>query len=157
MTSYIYIIEAEELERIKIGVADNPDARLSALRALSPCTIRIAALITVGNREDAFLLESELHKRYVSRRIHGEWFDVSADEAINDLQWSVRIASINFSIERREQTHSVPLSLRIPDAFEAALTAYSNGLSKKDVIDQNIARKSTAYAAWKQFSDEREK
>jgi hypothetical protein len=40
---------------------------------------------------------------------------------------------------------------RSPNAFQEALKAYSNGLSKQEVINQGIAKKSTAYAAWTEY------
>jgi Meiotically Up-regulated Gene 113 (MUG113) protein len=56
---------------VKIGIAVDPNRRLSELRIGCPYPMR---LLGVGAFPDADLAERALHARFHNARIHGEWF-----------------------------------------------------------------------------------
>ena len=66
----IYFILAEEVNRVKIGFANKPGMRLSKLQTDSPCIVKPLAYI-----EGDVAAERELHERFASLRIRGEWFE----------------------------------------------------------------------------------
>lgn len=68
----IYFILAPDMNRLKIGFAENPRGRLSKLQTDSPCPVELLAFIEGGVEE-----ERELHQRFAAHRIAGEWFDYS--------------------------------------------------------------------------------
>jgi len=68
----VYFIEGAG--RIKIGVAQDPQSRLDALQTGSPVPLNILAVC-----EGGYERESELHQRFVSSRLYGEWFYASAE------------------------------------------------------------------------------
>lgn len=67
--SYVYFIEAEGLERIKIGRAADPQRRLLQLQTASPAPLRLVCSIPGGSFE-----EESMHKLFASDRIQLEWF-----------------------------------------------------------------------------------
>jgi hypothetical protein len=76
----IYLIEAPTGE-VKIGIAENAYTRLQALRCSYPRGE--ARLVWVSeHRVDAWSIEAELHKQLTPNRLNGEWFDITADEAV---------------------------------------------------------------------------
>lgn len=65
----VYFIRAEDRGLIKIGVAKDPWSRLGKLRADCPCAV---ALLAFEDGDET--REKELHERFASARLKGEWF-----------------------------------------------------------------------------------
>ena len=76
MTCYVYIIQSGEGKNppIKIGVANDPEKRMSELQTGSPFLLRLKAKILCDSRKKAYELESWLHGRFSNVNINGEWF-----------------------------------------------------------------------------------
>ncbi|NXY98791.1 GIY-YIG nuclease family protein [Streptomyces sp. BR123] len=66
-----YLIGAGGSPLVKIGVAVDPVKRLTALQTGSPARLMILWV----HPSD---VERDLHNRFASCRVHGEWFDLSA-------------------------------------------------------------------------------
>jgi len=73
----LYFIQSVTGGPVKIGVARNPEERLKQHQTGSPFPLRIIKTIKRVSPK----YESELHKRFSSFRLHGEWFS----ETILDL------------------------------------------------------------------------
>jgi len=67
--SYVYFIEAVGLDKIKIGVSDNPENRVQQLATGSAVTLRLKAKMS----GDA-LTEREMHKKFQHLQVDREWF-----------------------------------------------------------------------------------
>lgn len=69
----VYFIQCNGADGpVKIGIAVDPQRRLSELRIGCPYPMELLATAVV---EDADLAERRLHMRFAARRIHGEWFE----------------------------------------------------------------------------------
>lgn len=66
----IYFIAANAVHAVKIGITADPVARLWVHQTHSPVSLYVAAVDRAGDR----LTEAELHWRFRSSRMHGEWF-----------------------------------------------------------------------------------
>ena len=67
---FIYFIQGEKTHLIKIGQTRNdPYKRLDALQSYSPDKLRLLKVIYAEAD-----YEHQLHKRFASNRVHGEWF-----------------------------------------------------------------------------------
>jgi hypothetical protein len=64
---FVYFVECDE--RIKIGVARDPERRLRSLQTGNPSQLRILAVVA-GDAD----LEQAIHAKFESTRIGGEWF-----------------------------------------------------------------------------------
>jgi hypothetical protein len=73
-----YIIHARGTHFYKIGQSDRIDGRLYELQSASPLALKLVAVSA------SLSLESELHEKYRTWRIRGEWFRLE-DDQINDL------------------------------------------------------------------------
>jgi hypothetical protein len=67
--SYVYFIEAVGLDKIKIGVSDNPEKRLQQLATGSAVSLKLKAKM-LGDA----LTESEMHRKFDHLRVDREWF-----------------------------------------------------------------------------------
>lgn len=67
--SYVYFLEAQGLDKIKIGVSKNPEARLKQLMTGSPSALKLLAYYP-GNEIE----EKTLHEQFSDCRHDGEWF-----------------------------------------------------------------------------------
>jgi hypothetical protein len=76
--SYVYVIWSE-CGRAKIGTTDNPSARVSTLARQSPYPLDFIALM-MCKRGLGWFFEERLHELFKSRRVHGEWFDLTLEE-----------------------------------------------------------------------------
>jgi hypothetical protein len=70
----VYFVEAEGLDRIKIGTATDIEKRFAELRTMSPVPLKLLAAVQGG-----VPVEQALHDRFAADRLHGEWFRASAD------------------------------------------------------------------------------
>lgn len=73
-TQYVYFIQAVNGGPIKIGIAYSPEERLAQIQNMSPVQLRI-----LGVRRGGAQHEAELHKLFAASRLHGEWFEPSAE------------------------------------------------------------------------------
>ncbi len=72
---------------IKIGFTTNIRLRLRKLRSQTPNTLKLLGTIP-GTRRD----EARLHDRFYSKRIWGEWFDISEQQVVEILECTDYIA-----------------------------------------------------------------
>lgn len=69
---FVYVIQAQESGRIKIGISANPAKRLSQVQNGNPEHLRLVGAVPGGRR-----LESQLHSELAQYRLCGEWFEPS--------------------------------------------------------------------------------
>jgi len=65
----------------KIGISNNPKSRMSAIKTSSPLGVN---LIGYKSFKDDLKKEKELHRKYSSSRVSGEWFILS-DKDLNEI------------------------------------------------------------------------
>jgi len=91
---YVYFIRVGNTPYVKIGVAENPTARLEALQAGHPDELTLEAVVRCEAVEAAYKLESTLHYRYQRRNVRREWYELSPDDvkalASNELTIHVK-------------------------------------------------------------------
>ena len=68
----IYFVQGDT--HVKIGRTTNLTVRLTALQAASPVPLRLLATLTEGATDEA-----TLHRRFAHLRVHGEWFQQTAE------------------------------------------------------------------------------
>lgn len=74
----VYAIQSEA-GLVKIGVSGNPSKRLGQLAFAAPAKLALSFATDV--RQDANAVERAAHAILAEKRRHGEWFDVTAQEA----------------------------------------------------------------------------
>lgn len=75
----LYVVRGTNLQRVKIGCANDVPKRIAALRTGSPDT-----LVLVGSVSGAGHLEKFLHRHYAADRVQGEWFGGRAFEELSN-------------------------------------------------------------------------
>ena len=74
---YLYLVQCNNTNFYKIGVAKTPEERLQALQIGCPYPL---TLIYKRGFKKAVKVERLLHKKYRSKQKIGEWFELSASE-----------------------------------------------------------------------------
>lgn len=89
--SFLYIIRAASTETpIKIGIANNPSARLRQLQTGHAARLEVVEVFKASNRAEASNWENKAHYLFNDRRALGEWFNVSAKEVVDRRpEWQV--------------------------------------------------------------------
>jgi predicted GIY-YIG superfamily endonuclease len=82
----IYLIGSDN-SAIKIGYASNIKKRLASLQTGSPHELIVLWEFTGLTETEARKIERAAHEALKAKRLKGEWFDVTLDEAI-DAVWS---------------------------------------------------------------------
>lgn len=86
---YVYLICSEiggKLEGpCKVGISDKPDKRLKQVQTGSPHKLVVAFAFRVWNRKFAQIVEASFHAGHADHRMNGEWFDMSAKDALRGL------------------------------------------------------------------------
>ena len=86
---YVYMIGNEQGGPTKIGMTrSDPYGRLKSIQTGNPKPLGFRLLAEVP---DAFAAEAKLHRHFASKRLHGEWFDLS-DSDIREVRFSMRYA-----------------------------------------------------------------
>ena len=87
---YIYVIGRED-GPVKVGITSSPRERLHTLQTACPFKIDLLHYRACADRDDALWREQMFHDVYDDNRLHGEWFDIEADLAIEgvDLQFEL--------------------------------------------------------------------
>ncbi len=80
MSGCVYILECQGL--YKIGKTTNLKARLLAIQAMNPFPLKVIHVIP---SERYGIVEKALHKIFSSKRLGGEWFELSSEE-INEVK-----------------------------------------------------------------------
>lgn len=78
---YVYLAQAKGLQRFKIGRSSNPVERGAKLKRQSPVPVEV---IWASYFDDCRKTEVELHDIFSSKRVHGEWFELS-NEDVNKI------------------------------------------------------------------------
>ncbi|HMN36269.1 MAG TPA: GIY-YIG nuclease family protein [Hyphomicrobium sp.] len=125
MTRAIYVIRSEP-GPVKIGITGNVSRRLSYLRTASAVPLHLAY---AGETEaDVESVERQVHSILAERRMSGEWFNVSAQEAVeavlqsaNDLDIDLSKLEIVKFAGRQATEKSLSLSFRPPSEAKRAL------------------------------------
>ena len=79
----LYLILARELDRVKIGLSENPELRLKQLQTGSPSKLDLFAFKPSKN---ASIQERELHEQYKEKIVHGEWFQLKPIDYVKLLK-----------------------------------------------------------------------
>lgn len=75
--SGMYVVNVSNTDKYKIGFTKNLDARLKAIRTMSPNQIRLRFYIITKHYKE---LEKEIHKMLSSKLIRREWFSLNEDD-----------------------------------------------------------------------------
>jgi hypothetical protein len=90
-SAYIYVIAVPYAEAVKIGWTIDVDARLSTLQSGSPLPLLVLWQRLVPHAQT---VEARLHRRFHTKRVRGEWFDLGPDAArmVSDACEQIAIA-----------------------------------------------------------------
>jgi hypothetical protein len=123
MTAKVYVMQGRDC--VKVGFSKNPQARRVSLQSRNTGVLSVAAEFPV---DDARAVESAAHKMLSERRLEGEWFDASVDEAVAVIRQAIeivanRVASPKFvrSIQAVGSDGKRQVTLRMDDAEIALL------------------------------------
>lgn len=84
----IYIIEAPDLGRMKVGRGDKPSDRLAELQIGSPTELTIHSTYEVPARVAGWI-ERHAHRLLQSSRTHGEWFQCRSQTAVSAVKSAI--------------------------------------------------------------------
>lgn len=84
---FVYVI-GNATNRQKIGYTSDLKARLSMLQTGNPEPLRVHHAIEVPNEDRARRVERKIHSELSYKRVLGEWFNMTPDEAIDFLTYA---------------------------------------------------------------------
>lgn len=87
---YLYVIGRDE-GPVKVGIATAPLKRLTTIRTSCPFKIEILHIQPMRDRDHARKHERLFHRCMDERRLAGEWFSMTADEAIEEIETGLDI------------------------------------------------------------------
>jgi|SRR5579859_647860 len=96
--SHVYIIhEVDAADICKIGITNNVAHRLSDLQISNWRQLVLAATVPVIAQSEALKIERYVHQIFAGKRLNGEWFRVTVQEALT----AIGTAMVEIAIERR--------------------------------------------------------
>jgi len=93
----VYVIAPIDGWPCKIGISASPHKRVSALQTASWKQLRVYWSAHLPSAAEARALEAKAHAVLTERNLwlHGEWFDLRPDKAIELLQFEAAIAGLD--------------------------------------------------------------
>ena len=109
MKDIIYLINADE-DRFKIGITTEKGltTRIKHLQTGSSSELR---LITTYKTKYASLIEKTLHRQFQSKKIIGEWFQLTAQEVFTFTETCSNIEN-NIKILEEQNNHYILKTLK---------------------------------------------
>jgi len=94
----VYFFRHVGLSPVKIGYSENesPINRFNTFKTYAPYGSEILGFIIIS---DAKEIESFLHKKYSTKRLSGEWFEITEEEVKEEITFYTNISDIK---ERNE-------------------------------------------------------
>lgn len=89
----VYFFRHVGLTPIKIGYSESesPIHRFNQFKTYAPYGSEILGFIIIS---DAKELETILHRKYVSKRLNGEWFEITEKEVESEIEFYTNVADI---------------------------------------------------------------
>jgi predicted GIY-YIG superfamily endonuclease len=87
MNSFIYVIGCD-YGPYKIGLSKHPEKRLKQLQTGFPYKLHVHYTHEVDEKQ-VRNVEKAIHKIMNYNRTHGEWFNLTLDEAIAEVQYAI--------------------------------------------------------------------
>lgn len=84
--NYIYVIGGTD-KPYKIGITGNLEQRLKNLQTGNPYELKIHYKEEIPESQ-VKLIEQKIHKIIKHKQTHGEWFDISLDDAIAEVKYA---------------------------------------------------------------------
>ena len=75
--TYVYFITNQRKTVVKIGIAKKPQERLKTFQTANYEKLIILKTIKLKSRDEAFQLETALHRKFKKFHIRGEWFKLT--------------------------------------------------------------------------------
>jgi hypothetical protein len=86
---FLYVVCAEGAEEtgpVKVGMSVDPETRLCGLQTGSPVKLTCVWTFECESRDMARLAESKFHEQAAGFRMHGEWVNMSAEDAATMIE-----------------------------------------------------------------------
>lgn len=84
---YLYVI-GNDTNRQKIGISKDVDKRLKNLQTGNPDKLTIHYKIECPTIKHTLKLEKKIHSELSYKRLSGEWFNMTVEEAVNYLEFA---------------------------------------------------------------------
>lgn len=100
--SYVYVMhESNDLAICKIGKSDNPESRIGSLQSGNHRQLLLYKKFPAPSSNIAHNIESASHRKLQTKRIRGEWFRISPEEACKIIEANSSSVAKNYT--RQEQ------------------------------------------------------
>jgi len=108
---HIYVIGPKVEQPVKVGIAVGAYSRLAELQVGNWNDLYVLKSAWLDTVQEARKLEHQTHRALQRKHLSGEWFDVSATEAIETIEW----AAGYYGIELRR---GIPDEVLVAKAFD---------------------------------------
>jgi hypothetical protein len=130
MKGYVYFIQINGMQPIKIGYTTDPKGtdRFDSAKTYAPFGVTYVANIPSSN---ASKLERELHEKFGDKRLNGEWFDISQAQAYKiAMQYGGNAGAPTLDVEFFTEMHSedhtmIELPLRVQQWYNALPNSFT--------------------------------
>lgn len=78
---FVYVIQREGADIVKVGMSDSPEARLASLQAGSAERLFVHSRLAFPTRRAALDVEQSFHAMKRAQGLTGEWYSMSAEQA----------------------------------------------------------------------------
>lgn len=143
----VYFFRHIGLTPIKIGFSKNPSPinRFNQFKTYAPFGSEIIGFIQVDNPNE---LEFIIHSKYNHLRLEGEWFEITEEQAIKEIDFYSKLEDIKarneFQIEWAKKINQDLENInKVKDEITQKINTYSK-FKKLYLLDKNLNKSITA-------------
>lgn len=134
-STFVYFISSGSTP-IKIGVSNDPAARLSELQTAHYQKLHLLYTVECASRAQAFELEKAFHRWYDEKRIRNEWYDLTPAQITSDVNL---LMTLSRSVVGIYQHVSPEQAEQLEDQAERKANirkqvAYSKNMNAKQIV-----------------------
>lgn len=143
----VYFFRHIGLTPIKIGFSKNPSPinRFNQFKTYAPFGSEIVGFIQVDNPKD---LESLIHSKYNHLRLEGEWFEITEEQAIKEIDFYSKLEDIKARNEFQiEWAKKINLDLEKNNEIKNLIDESSNkfdNFRRLYKLNKNLHKKTTS-------------
>ena len=150
---HVYLVQAESMDRFKIGCASDVEKRFSSLQTASPIQLR---LVATKEAEDMYAEEKKWHKLFAPSRVKGEWFDLEPKQFLKiakAFRAEFRVPAKDRNAEELVVGNTYFISIDGVTVKEVTLLEHEV-FNSQERYDRALVKESNGYESWNLIPDE---
>lgn len=149
---YLYLIKCQQY--YKIGVASDVESRLAQLSTGNPFPLKVEIVYKFDNAD---IVERAIHQKLKSKRVRGEWFELSYDDTVELHKLCLMLGGSAFEYNGgNPDEEAIEEAEAITESVDGAKWDYAAMFADGWRMERSNSKSKKEYWCWRRGSQNRE-